>query len=76
MNYRILFTGLIIIILGSVIVYLNPDPLIIGLGSFEVRTSTGIACVSTFGFGLLTGIIAMLTRDIPRQRKLRVLDPD
>ncbi len=76
MNYSILFTGLIIIVLGSIVVYLNPDPLIIGVGSFEVRTSPGIACVSTFGFGLLTGVIAMLTRDIPRVRKLRVLDSE
>jgi hypothetical protein len=74
MNFTLLLVGLIAIILGGLIVYFNPEPLIVSLGPFEIYTSKGVSCISTFGFGLLTGVIAMMTRDIPRMRRLRGID--
>lgn len=74
MNYTILFFGLIFILLGGLIIYHNPDPLIVSLGLIEIEATKGVSCVATFGLGLLTGIIAVLTRDVPRWRRLRALD--
>ena len=68
--------GILIIGLGAFIVYENPLPFLITMGMFEVRASVGVVLVSSFGLGLLVGIIAMLTRDVPRMRQLRGVDGD
>ncbi len=66
--------GVLIIIGGALIVYQNPTPYTVNLAMLEVRSTEGILCISAFGLGLLTGITAMLTRDVPRMRRLRPID--
>ena len=68
--------GILIIVLGAFVVYQNPLPFIITMGMFEIRATVGVVCVSAFGLGLLVGIVAMLTRDVPRMRRLRAIDGD
>ncbi len=68
--------GLLIIVLGAVVVYQNPTPYTVSLAMLDITASTGVTCVSAFGFGLLAGVIAMLTRDVPRMRRLRAVDSE
>lgn len=69
-------SGILIIVLGAFVVYQNPLPFMVTMGMFEVRASVGVVLVSSFGLGLLVGIVAMLTRDVPRMRQLRGTDGD
>lgn len=68
--------GVLLIIWGAFIVYLNPGPYTVYLAMLEVKSTEGIMFVSAFGFGILTGVTAMLTRDVPRMRRLRSIDHD
>ena len=70
MNWQIFF-GIILIGFGALVVYQNPDPYQISLLSYEIRASSGVMWVSSLGLGILTGVVAMLTRDVPRMRRLR-----
>ena len=74
MNPSAILVGVLIIIVGGLIVYQNPAPYTVNLAMLEVTSTEGIICMATFGLGLLTGITAMLTRDVPRMRRLRNVD--
>ena len=69
-------SGILIIVLGAFIVHQNPLPFLVTMGMFEIRATVGVVLVSSFGLGLLVGIVAMLTRDVPRMRQLRGMDGD
>jgi len=66
--------GVILVALGILVVYQNPEPYAISLIYIEIRASVGVMWVSTLGLGILTGVVAMMTRDIPRMRRLRTLN--
>lgn len=76
MNATSILLGLIIILLGVVIVTQNPQLHTVSVAMFEIRSTVGVACASTFGLGFLIGLIAMLTTDVPRMRRLRSIAPD
>ncbi|MFK7849164.1 MAG: hypothetical protein AB8G77_28005 [Rhodothermales bacterium] len=76
MNPASVVVGILFLALAAVVINLNPGLFTVTLGMFEVTATKGVICASAFGFGVLTGIVAMLTRDVPRMRRLRALEPD
>ena len=71
-----ILVGLLIIALGVVVVTQNPEVHTVNLAILEITASVGVTWVAALGLGILTGVVAMLTRDVPRMRLLRTLDGD
>ncbi len=71
MNASSIIVILIAIVAGAILYTQNPDPRTISFFMFEIRATTGVLCASALGLGIVTGVLAMLTRDVPRMMQMR-----
>ncbi len=71
MNASSIIVVLIAIVAAAILYSQNPDLRTISFFLWEIRASTGVLCVSALGLGVVTGVLAMLTRDVPRMLQLR-----
>ena len=76
MRISALIAGLVIVLLGYVVVTGNPDIMTVRVAMLDITAPAGIACASAFGMGFFVGIVAVLTRDIPRMRLIKTLKSD
>ena len=72
----VLLLVLVLAALSVLVVSENPQLVTVYVAYFEISASIGVIIVSAFGFGILTGMISMLARDIPRWQRVRELQND
>lgn len=59
-----LFLVLILGALAVLVVSENPQFVTIYIAYFEITSTMGVTIVAAFGFGLLTGMLTMLSREV------------
>ena len=60
-----LFLVLILGALAVLVVSENPQLVTIYIAYFEITSSMGVTIVAAFGLGMLTGVVSMLSRELP-----------